>query len=517
MPAATLSPQAPEAGTQPPAHVNIWPRGGAKSTHAEELAVYLGSTGTFRSERHERLEEDPELWLFSLFPQYMGTVTHGRPIALAEHHRRFWKWGQGLRRPKKFGLYVCSTQTLADDHVANIADMLQSSKFAKWYPEHAERKVTKYGSSAGWRRNRIRTAGGFTIDAIGLDTAARGVKIENVRPDFIILDDLDDENDSPTVTMRKIRNLTRKILPTQGPDCAVLAVQNLILAGGIFHQMVTGEADYLHHRVVSGPIPALMDFDPERDLEQLPSGAWKVIGGTPTWNGLGYRECEKLIADYGIEGFMVECQHRLDLESGLVFPTFDAATHEWQHADRPKFTAYYGGIDIAGEGSTAHYSTLAVLGLTTNGRLVLLDEWYERGANIAERQQQQMSVLESKYGHISWCGLPENQYAIQSLRSSFSVTRARNSSGSHEERIRRLGHRLALDPSKRPGFYYASECRRFAHEMRRFRRKPPEPGQPGKNEVIKIEDDVIDAVLYAVERAEGVSSGITGGASVVVA
>jgi len=38
--------------------------------------------------------------------------------------------------------------------------------------------------SKGWRRNRLRTASGFTIVAIGLDTAARGVKLDEDRPDL---------------------------------------------------------------------------------------------------------------------------------------------------------------------------------------------------------------------------------------------------------------------------------------------------------------------------------------------
>jgi hypothetical protein len=49
-----------------------------------------------------------------------------------------------------------------------------------------ERELNKYGSSKGWRRNQIRTSDGFKVDAIGLDTAARGFKIDEDRPDFIV-------------------------------------------------------------------------------------------------------------------------------------------------------------------------------------------------------------------------------------------------------------------------------------------------------------------------------------------
>ena len=50
------------------------------------------------------------------------------------------------------------------------------------------------------------------------DTAARGAKMEDRRPDLIILDDLDRETDSHPVTDRKIATLTRAVLPAGSAD-----------------------------------------------------------------------------------------------------------------------------------------------------------------------------------------------------------------------------------------------------------------------------------------------------------
>jgi hypothetical protein len=121
-----------EPGVRPKPWVSIWPRGFGKST-SSELAV----------------------------------------VALA------------ARKKRRYGLYVCETQDQADDHVANVAAMLESPAIELAYPDLGERLMGKFGTSKGWRRNRIRTKTGFTLDAMGLDSAARGVKLEDQRPDFM--------------------------------------------------------------------------------------------------------------------------------------------------------------------------------------------------------------------------------------------------------------------------------------------------------------------------------------------
>jgi hypothetical protein len=97
----------------------------------------------------------------------------------------------GAREKRRYALYVSMTQEQADDHVANVAALLESPAIAAHYPALGQRLVGKFGNPKGWRRNRVRAASGFTVDAIGLDTAARGIKLEDARPDLIILDDID--------------------------------------------------------------------------------------------------------------------------------------------------------------------------------------------------------------------------------------------------------------------------------------------------------------------------------------
>jgi hypothetical protein len=166
------------------------------------------------------IERTPTAWLSALYPQAVA-----KPMA--PHHSRAWAWAwtisYGVRpRPyvlvlargggksttveliviavgatgrRKYGWYVSDTQDQADEHVAVIAAKLESAALSEYYPAMGQRRVGKYGNSKGWRRERLSCGNGFTIDALGLDTAARGKRIDDQRPDFIVFDDVDRHNE----------------------------------------------------------------------------------------------------------------------------------------------------------------------------------------------------------------------------------------------------------------------------------------------------------------------------------
>lgn len=250
-----------EPGVRPDPFVAIWPRGGAKSTSAEGACVALGA-------RHKR----------------------------------------------RYGLYVCDTQDRADDHVGNVASMLESERVELFYPALSSKRVGKHGNSRGWRRNRLWTAEGFVIDAIGLDTAARGVKLEDQRPDFLVIDDIDGRHDTAQATQKKIQTLTESVIPAGAEDLAILAVQNLVKAAGVFDQLATGKAEFLRRRILSGPIPAVRGLVVERQDD----GRDVVTAGEPTWQGQSLQRVEEQINDWGLPAFRREAQHEVaDAEGAL--------------------------------------------------------------------------------------------------------------------------------------------------------------------------------------------------------
>lgn len=272
---------------------------------------------------------EPAAWLRALFPSYVA-------YPFAARHDELWRWAWavqhgvnvdpfvacwarggakstsaelitvrwGATKARRYGLYLCRTQDQADDHVATIASLMESPAVATHYPHLAERLVGKFGNSKGWRRNRLRTSDGFTIDAMGLDSAKRGAKVDEQRPDFLIIDDVDDAEDSEDTTTKNMRIIARKIMPTLTDGAAILFIQNMVSDSSMMARVLRGEADMLGKALISGPHPAI------RDLEVVGSGTEaRIVGGVATWAGQPLDACQRFIQKWGLDAFLSECQH----------------------------------------------------------------------------------------------------------------------------------------------------------------------------------------------------------------
>lgn len=336
------------------------------------VAVQRASGGT-----GEPAPEQWDEWLMALFPAYCSAP-------FAERHREYWEhvdsitlegapdpfvspWPRGGAKStsaelgtakvgvtgrRRYALYVSETQDQADKHVETIASLLESDGVERHYPDHARPMVGKFGNQKGWRRQRLRTAGGFTLDALGLDTASRGIKVEDQRPDLIVLDDIDNKHDSPATTAKKIATITTSILPAGSSNVAVWVIQNLIIPDGFVSRIVDGRADYLTQRVVSGPHPAIRDLEWEwvHDAETGTREA-KITGGAATWEGQNLAKCQHLINTIGISSFLKECQHLVkDRSEGTVL-RYDEARHLEDLSDEEarrlvRMGQVFGGIDF---------------------------------------------------------------------------------------------------------------------------------------------------------------------------
>lgn len=313
-------------------------------------------------------------WLETLFPVHVRW-------GFAPHHEEMWEWAYaldadsspepfvsilarggaksssaelivcntGVRETRRYCVYIRETQEMADKSVGNVAALLESQAIATYYPKHAEKSVNKFGSSKGWRRNRLVTAGGFVVDALGLDTAARGIKFEEQRPDLIVLDDIDGKHDTLATTLRKISTITTSILPAGAWNVAVLAVQNLIIPDGVFTRMVDGRADYLARRTVSGPHPAVINLKWEyREQGEGKPRRAVVTGGTPTWDGQNLSVVQHQIDLWGIGAFLIEAQHEVHrAREGLVLK-YEPARHDETLTDDDAWSLIALGSVIAG-------------------------------------------------------------------------------------------------------------------------------------------------------------------------
>jgi hypothetical protein len=293
----------------------------------------------------ETAPSDWDGWLSALFPKYVSAPHAAR-------HRELWSWvwsvkpderaaplvaiwprgggkstscelasvALGLRGVRRYIWYIRATQEQADNSVSNIASLLEADTVERYYPEHAERQLSKYGQSKGWKRNRLRTAGGLVIDAIGLDTAARGAKVDEQRPDLIILDDIDAKHDSAEATKKKLATITTSLLPAGSTDATVLAVQNLIIPHGIFARLADGRADFLADRSVLGPYPAVVGLKTE-PVTNPKTGriTHRIVRGEASWEGQNLRVAQHQIDTWGLSAFLQEAQHAVHEREGALW------------------------------------------------------------------------------------------------------------------------------------------------------------------------------------------------------
>ncbi|MDP9485747.1 MAG: hypothetical protein M3Q49_08200, partial [Actinomycetota bacterium] len=285
-------------------------------------------------------------WLTKLFPEAVSS-------GFAPHHEEFWEWlwaiepdsdprpfvgvwprgggkstnaelgaaALGLRGKRKYVLYVRDTQDRADDSVSNIGALLES--------RGVERDVNKYGNPRGWRRNRLRTSFGFTVDALGLDVAGRGVKLENQRPDVIVFDDIDGRHDSAVQTEKKIATITDSLLPAGTNNVTILMIQNLIIPNGVFSRIADGRADFLARRIVSGPHPAIRSLEFVKGLDETGKPRFVIVDGEPTWQGQDKEACQRLMDRMGLSAFLRECQHEVEDAPGGMYDHIEFRRCSW--------------------------------------------------------------------------------------------------------------------------------------------------------------------------------------------
>lgn len=323
---------------------------------------------------------DTEPWLRAFFPAYVQA-------GFAPRHTELWGWAWpvtresapppfvacwgrggakstsaelitvrwGATKARRYGLYLCNTQDQADDHVSTIATLMETQALGVAYSHLADRMLGKYGQSKGWRRNRLRCADGFTIDALGMDSARRGAKLDDQRPDFLIIDDVDDGEDSEAVAAKKARLLTRKILPALTHDAAILFIQNKVHDDGLMAQVLDGRADFLGGAQISGPHMAI------EGLEYVGSGKdARIVAGTATWEGQSLAACQSFIQKWGLDAFLSECQH----ESVAQVGRYLASIGLWDacQAELPPLDAHTPIVLAADAGETS--DTFALVGVS---------------------------------------------------------------------------------------------------------------------------------------------------------
>lgn len=356
--------------------------------------------------------------------EYAAWIARYAPSAalcpMAVHHDRAWNWFEeltpGVRPPaliecwsrghgksttvelalsrqavkatRRFALYVSSQQAAANRHVQHVATRMERVGIA--------RAVNQYGFSKGWNANLCRTANGFNVLALGLNVAVRGVKLDEFRPDVILLDDIDELGDSLKTIQDKIAILTQSVLPAGSVDVAVAFFQNAIHQHSLMSQALGGTLDMLRRRVMHPAIPAVRELAWERYRGPDGETLYRITGGTPTWDGKPLAVCENEMNDTGLVSFLRECQHDTSV-GGVFFADWNRDVHV-VHVDDiniEKHWTFLGGYDW-GRGKPFCFLLAAV---DERGRVVFVDEEYAPGKTNPEQAQLVLECLERNGVH----------------------------------------------------------------------------------------------------------------------
>lgn len=217
----------------------------------------------------------------------------------------------GIRGIRRFVLYVSATQDQADFHVQAIANYLERLG--------VDRRVGKYGQSKGWRRNQLQASNGFNVAAFGLDIGGRGVRIDSFRPDLIILDDIDSQNDSPRAVKKKEGTVASAVLGSGSTNSATLFAQNLIHDESIAARIEDGRSSLFANRESTEVVPAIYGLKTEPVVLENGRRSHRIIAGTPSWEYQSLEVCQSWIYEEGLGTFLRERQHEVYATEGIFF------------------------------------------------------------------------------------------------------------------------------------------------------------------------------------------------------
>lgn len=143
-----------------------------------------------------------------------------------------WALAHGWRR---FALLVADTTDQIQVHMGDVRreldgnDLLRED-YPNLIPDRRTRGTTDTAATVVGR-------GGAAIAARGMDTATRGIKIASSRPDLVVLDDVEGDDDSDPIRARRLDKILNVLLP-MNERAAVQLAGTVTRYGSISHAVV---------------------------------------------------------------------------------------------------------------------------------------------------------------------------------------------------------------------------------------------------------------------------------------
>lgn len=235
-------------------------------------------------------------------------------------------------------LYISEAQDQAEEHLGNCKILIESedSRAKEFYPHLTiDENAVVGGKKTSNRSDLFMTKSGYIFRAKGLNSRLRGLRVGVYRPDDIKLDDIDGVNDSIAVSVKKLKQITASVIPTQARRWATLHFgQNLVAENGVITQIHTGKSDAFAERTTIGVSNTFENFREGIEYrtyfdEEDGRIKHKILeAAIATWAGVEIAQAQKFLNDSGLETFLAEYQNSFaHLKTGKVFHEFDEKRH----------------------------------------------------------------------------------------------------------------------------------------------------------------------------------------------
>lgn len=235
-------------------------------------------------------------------------------------------------------LEICESQDQAEEHLGNVREMIEhdESRVLEFYPHMAVNpNAIVNGKKTKDRTDLFITIGGWIARAKGLNSNLRGLRIGGLRPDYIVIDDCDGVNDSIAVSVKKAKQISSSIIPTQARRWAMIHFgQNLITETGVMNQLYTGKIDILAQRTTIGASNTFVNFREGIEYRTYMDEADGRIkhqildAAMPTWSGVNIAQAQKFLNDSGLDTFLAEYQNSFEHQkTEKVYHAWDEKRH----------------------------------------------------------------------------------------------------------------------------------------------------------------------------------------------
>lgn len=141
---------------------------------------------------------------------------------------------------KRFAVAFADSGVQAETHLDTFKNELDTNRLLREdFPDLCRAKRRPTGTTVADRRGFYQSASGFTFVARGIDASTLGLKVNELRPDLILLDDIepDESNYSAYQKDKRLRTLIDAVLPLN-IYATVLAVGTVTMPGSIIHDAV---------------------------------------------------------------------------------------------------------------------------------------------------------------------------------------------------------------------------------------------------------------------------------------